>query len=99
MFRKGISMKKTTHWMVMGLLCLFTAAMVFGVQGGKTLITPISLGEAPAILDQCAQGRMKKKMLGAIEALTAGVGRVVIADGRVAQPLHRALAGQGTVIE
>jgi acetylglutamate/LysW-gamma-L-alpha-aminoadipate kinase len=65
----------------------------------STLITHISLAEAPAILDQCAQGRMKKKMLGAIEALTAGVGRVVIADGRVAQPLHRALAGQGTVIE
>jgi acetylglutamate/LysW-gamma-L-alpha-aminoadipate kinase len=42
---------------------------------------------------------MKKKMLGAIEALNDGVGRVVIADGRVAQPLHRALAGQGTVIE
>jgi acetylglutamate/LysW-gamma-L-alpha-aminoadipate kinase len=65
----------------------------------STLITHISSGEAPAILDQCAQGRMKKKMLGAIEALSAGVGRVVIADGRVAHPLHRALAGQGTVIE
>jgi len=42
MSRKGISMKKTTHWMVMGLLCLFTTAMAFGEQGGKTPIAPIS---------------------------------------------------------
>ena len=41
---------------------------------------------------------MKKKMLGAVEALNDGVGQVVIADGRVDQPLQRALAGQGTVI-
>jgi acetylglutamate/LysW-gamma-L-alpha-aminoadipate kinase len=56
------------------------------------------LAQAPEILDHCAQGRMKKKMLGAIEALNDGVERVVIADGRVAQPLDRALDGQGTVI-
>ena len=31
---------------------------------------------------------MKKKLLGAIEALRDGVGRVVIADGRVAQPVR-----------
>jgi acetylglutamate/LysW-gamma-L-alpha-aminoadipate kinase len=64
-----------------------------------TLIPHISSSEAPAILDQCAQGRMKKKMLGSIEALNDGVDRVVIGDGRVAQPVHRALAGRGTVID
>jgi len=46
----------------------------------------------------CAQGRMKKKVLGASEALAGGVGRVVIADGRVQAPVSRALAGQGTVL-
>ncbi len=45
-----------------------------------------------------AQGRMKKKVLGASEALERGVGRVIFSDGRVAEPVRRALAGQGTVI-
>jgi [amino group carrier protein]-L-2-aminoadipate 6-kinase len=46
-----------------------------------------------------AQGRMKKKVLGAIEALDGGVRHVILGDARVAQPISRALAGQGTVIE
>ncbi len=45
-----------------------------------------------------AGGRMKIKVLGAAEAVGAGVGRVVLADGRVEQPVRRALAGEGTVI-
>ena len=45
-----------------------------------------------------AEGRMKKKVLGASEALEHGVGRVIFADGRVAEPVQRALAGHGTVI-
>jgi acetylglutamate/LysW-gamma-L-alpha-aminoadipate kinase len=46
-----------------------------------------------------AEGRMKKKVLGAQEALQNGVRRVIIADGRVANPISNALAGNGTVIE
>ena len=42
---------------------------------------------------------MKRKILGAVEALHDGVRQVIIADGRTAQPLRRALAGQGTVIQ
>lgn len=45
-----------------------------------------------------AQGRMKKKILGAGEALQGGVGRVIIADGRVSNPVSSALDGCGTVI-
>ena len=45
-----------------------------------------------------AQGRMKKKVMGAGEALKGGVARVVFADGRVDQPIRRALANEGTVI-
>lgn len=45
-----------------------------------------------------AEGRMKKKVLGACEALEQGVERVIFADGRVQQPLTAALAGKGTVI-
>jgi acetylglutamate/LysW-gamma-L-alpha-aminoadipate kinase len=44
-----------------------------------------------------AQGRMKRKVLGAQQALEAGVRRVTIADGRVYTPIARALSGEGTV--
>lgn len=43
-----------------------------------------------------AQGRMKRKVLGAQEALAGGVRRVVIADGRADSPVTGALSGQGT---
>ncbi len=46
-----------------------------------------------------AQGRMKKKVLGAQEALQGGVGKVIIGDGRCEAPISRALAGSGTTIE
>jgi len=68
------------------------------VADENTLIPAIPLGGAEAAMERYAQGRMKKKLLGAIESLQHGVGQVVIADGRVDQPVQRALAGQGTVI-
>ncbi len=43
-----------------------------------------------------AQGRMKRKVLGAQEALAGGVRRVVIADGRNENPVTGALNGSGT---
>ncbi len=43
-----------------------------------------------------AQGRMKRKVLGAQEALHGGVRRVVIADGRTDNPVTAALNGMGT---
>lgn len=46
-----------------------------------------------------AEGRMRKKLLAACEALGGGVGRVVLADARVANPVARALDGVGTVLE
>lgn len=46
-----------------------------------------------------AQGRMKKKLMSASEAIRAGVRRVILADGRGTHPLLRALAEEnGTVI-
>lgn len=45
-----------------------------------------------------AEGRMKKKVLGACEALERGVKQVIIADGRTETPLFNALAGHGTII-
>ncbi|MFA5569549.1 MAG: [LysW]-aminoadipate kinase, partial [Trueperaceae bacterium] len=46
----------------------------------------------------CAEGRMKKKVMGAVAAVQGGVGRVVLGDARVPQAVRRALAGQGTVV-
>ncbi|MCW5876235.1 MAG: [LysW]-aminoadipate kinase [Anaerolineales bacterium] len=48
---------------------------------------------------QLAEGRMKKKVLGAAEALEGGVRRVIIGDGRIANPIRTALDGAGTMIE
>lgn len=46
-----------------------------------------------------AEGRMKKKVMGAGEALTGGVQRVVIGDARSGRPISAALEGAGTVFE
>jgi acetylglutamate/LysW-gamma-L-alpha-aminoadipate kinase len=63
-----------------------------------TLIASIARADVEEYVP-VAQGRMKKKVLGAAEALAGGVGRVILGDARSARPISRALAGQGTVIE
>ncbi len=63
----------------------------------STLIAHIDKGRVEQSLE-FAEGRMKKKVLGASEALALGVGKVVFADGRVERPVAGALAGRGTVI-
>jgi acetylglutamate/LysW-gamma-L-alpha-aminoadipate kinase len=64
----------------------------------STLIRLLSQGQLSDALE-AAQGRMKKKVLGAEEALKGGVNRVIIADGRIQNPISNALSGNGTVIE
>ena len=64
----------------------------------STLIKEIPLANLDKTIEY-AQGRMKKKVLGASEALMKGVGQVIIADGRVVNPISTALAGNGTVIK
>lgn len=63
----------------------------------STVIAHIDRHKVEASID-FAEGRMKKKVLGASEALGLGVKQVVFADGRVEQPIQRALEGKGTVI-
>jgi [amino group carrier protein]-L-2-aminoadipate 6-kinase len=63
-----------------------------------SLIAHIDRQRVQASIDY-AEGRMKKKVLGATEALALGVRQVIFADGRVEQPLHRAMDGKGTVID
>jgi len=52
-----------------------------------------------SVASEAAQGRMKKKVLGAEEALKGGVSQVVIADGRIQNPISNALSSNGTVIQ
>ena len=63
----------------------------------SSLIPRIRYGE----LDQAlsfAEGRMKKKVLGASEAIAGGVSEVVFADARTERPIFNAMNGKGTVI-
>ncbi|MGQ9555726.1 MAG: [LysW]-aminoadipate kinase [Anaerolineae bacterium] len=63
----------------------------------STLVRRIERDKADEFT-QYAQGRMKVKVLGALEAVAAGVGCVILGDARVAQPVRRALMGEGTTI-
>lgn len=67
------------------------------VDDPDSLIAAVARDELEGAMTM-AGGRMKKKLLGAREALEAGVQRVVIGDARVAAPITSALAGRGTVI-
>jgi len=49
-------------------------------------------------VEALAQGRMKKKVLAAREALERNVRAVILADSRRPAPIRAALAGEGTVI-
>jgi acetylglutamate/LysW-gamma-L-alpha-aminoadipate kinase len=64
----------------------------------STLIRQLPASQLPAA-GEAAQGRMKKKVLGAEEALKGGVYRVIIGDGRIQKPISYAIAGNGTVIQ
>ena len=61
----------------------------------SSLVAGVPLAEIESALEW-AQGRMKRKVLAAQEALEQGVKGVVIADGRVTNPVLRALEGAGT---
>ncbi len=62
-----------------------------------TLIREIPRAKADDFM-QYAEGRMKKKVMGAVEAIGEGVQKVIFADGRIDRPVSAALAGGGTQI-
>ncbi|HUN22868.1 MAG TPA: [LysW]-aminoadipate kinase [Anaerolineales bacterium] len=63
-----------------------------------SLIASLPASKLPEALEQYAQGRMKRKVLAAQEALQGGVAQVVISSARVPNPLSHALNGGGTQI-
>lgn len=67
------------------------------VKDESSLISEIRISEIEQYT-HFAQGRMKKKVLGALEAIREGVREVVFADARVRKPISTAMAGSGTRI-
>jgi [amino group carrier protein]-L-2-aminoadipate 6-kinase len=63
----------------------------------STLIARIEPAKAQEFM-AFAEGRMRIKVLGAMEAIHEGVGKVTFADARVDAPVQAALSGRGTVI-
>lgn len=63
----------------------------------STLVPSLTRAEIDAAME-LAQGRMKRKVLAAGEAIDAGVARVILADARPPTPIQRALSGQGTTV-
>ena len=45
------------------------------------------------------EGRMKKKLLGAEQAIKNNVTKIILSDGRIKNPVSSALNGQGTIIQ
>lgn len=82
------------------ILILLTAVpgLMKNFPDESTLIRQLPKSQLAAA-SESAQGRMKKKILGAEEALSGGVCRVIIADGRIQNPITNALSGNGTVIQ
>lgn len=67
------------------------------VDDPSSMLKSVSSNEMGIAMD-IAQGRMKKKVLAAQEALANGVDRVIIASANIEKPLASALAGGGTQI-
>src|SRR5262245_8369252 len=63
----------------------------------STLIAEIDASDRDHALT-VAKGRMVVKVEAALGAIDRGVGRVVFSDARAEHPVHRALAGEGTVV-
>lgn len=74
-----------------------TPGLLADVRDEGSLVASISLANM-AEADAMAQGRMKKKVGAAQDAIERGVGRVIFADARIERPISRALAGAGTTI-
>lgn len=67
------------------------------VDDEHSLIAQIDKTRLKSYMD-VAKGRMKKKVMGAVDALEHGVHKVVLGDARLAHPVQQALEGRGTVI-
>jgi len=63
----------------------------------RSLVRQLTVGELPEY-ETSVSGGMRRKLIGAHEAICGGVRRVILADGRRVHPLRAALAEEGTMI-
>ena len=68
------------------------------VNNVNSLVEEMNRDDIEEFTDEYAEGRMKKKLLGAGEAIDAGVGSVILGDGTVEKPVTNALSSGGTLI-
>ena len=68
------------------------------VNDQSSLIREIPFAQIDDHIERFAKDRMKKKLLGAKEAIEAGVGQVILGSANVDSPVSSALKGNGTVI-
>ena len=68
------------------------------VNNEDSLITKIPKDRIDDHIERYAKDRMKKKLLGAKEALDEGVGQVILATANTPSPISSAISGKGTVI-
>jgi acetylglutamate/LysW-gamma-L-alpha-aminoadipate kinase len=81
------------------LVILSNVRGLYRTWGDETSLVSFVRRDQLSQAETWAEGRMKRKVLGASEALDGGVRRVIIADGRSANPISRALDGDGTHFE
>ncbi|MEI6532572.1 MAG: [LysW]-aminoadipate kinase [Candidatus Roizmanbacteria bacterium] len=80
------------------VVSLFEAkGMLKDFNDPESIIANVSARELDDMMP-FAQGRMKKKLLGAKKALELGVKEIYWGDGRIERPVFSALEGNGTVI-
>ena len=65
----------------------------------ETLVETVAYDEIDEAIDGYAEGKMKKKVYAAREALDAGARSVVVASANVNSPVESALGGEGTLFE
>jgi len=81
------------------MVVLFEAPGFLREVSVETSLIPKIKREELSEFMQYAAGRMKKKVLGAKKALEMGVEEIYFGDGRIENPVTRALGGKGTVIK
>lgn len=87
-------------------LCAATLILLTSVPGvlsnpedSRSIIRRIPRSELSSAIQHYATGRMRHKLLASQEALDGGVSRVIIAGSGVENPVEKAIAGIGTIIE
>lgn len=64
-----------------------------------SLVERVAYDEIDDAIEEYAEGKMKKKVYAAREALDAGAHDVVVASANVEEPVTKALEGKGTIFE